>query len=596
MEKFIEALGIEVIFDPTTPLSASEPPVPPVDTKTVELKKGYVHVEGALALTCDITFEQDVAIPLRDGTILYGDIFRPTNEKNVPIILAYTPYCKRDGWWNLNFNATKFGVPQSTLSGLQSFEAPDPAIWCDAGYAVAVVDAAGTSNSGGDEVFMGTASGRNVYDVIEWLGQRDWSNGKVGMAGNSQLGMIQWATAALQPPHLAAIAPWEGLNDSYRDVVMRGGILDTKFHDRDIAAFIFGRNNREALTKMAQRYPLYNAYWEDKRPHLKAITEPAYVVASFTSAIHPRGTLEAFRGIASEHKWLRVHNNQEWLDLADAGSTADLRKFFDRYLKNIDNDWDETPKVRLSILDPGGEDEVNRPETSWPLERQEWRKLYLDAQSFGLSDAPLTSPSVAEYAGDDLTQCVRFSKVFEEETEITGYLNLHLWVEAADADDMDLFAALYKESADGKRLHHITLIGPQARGFVKSLEQDGKLPGTLSYTGPLGRLRVSQRAIDPERSTPSEPLITHRNEERLIPGECVPIELSLWPTSMVIHAGERLVVEIAGHPVGPHAHGTLPGAILDLPTRNRGRHRIRTGERYDSHLLFPVIPSEHAKK
>lgn len=74
MEKFFEALGVDVIFDPTTPLSASEPPVPAVDTRTVELKKGYVHVEGALALTCDITFEQDVAIPLRDGTILYGDV------------------------------------------------------------------------------------------------------------------------------------------------------------------------------------------------------------------------------------------------------------------------------------------------------------------------------------------------------------------------------------------------------------------------------------------------------------------------------------------------------------------------------------------
>lgn len=595
MKKFDENLGLEVIFDPTTPLSASEPPVPDVDTKTVELKKGYVHVEGALPLACDIIFEQDVAIPLRDGTILYGDIFRPAGEKNVPIILSYTPYCKRGGWWNLNFNATKFGVPQSTLSGLQSFEAPDPGVWCEAGYAVAVVDAAGTSNSGGDEVFMGQASGRNVYDVIEWLGEREWSNGKVGMAGNSQLGMIQWATAALQPPHLAAIAPWEGLNDSYRDVVMRGGILDTKFHDRDIAAFIFGRNNREALTTMAQQYPLYNAYWEDKRADLTAITTPAYVVASFTSAIHPRGTLEAFRGIASERKWLRIHNTQEWLDLADADNIADLRKFFDRYLKNIDNDWEDTPKVRLSVLDPGGEDIVGRPEAEWPLARQEWRKLYLDARTHSLTEQSDSPQSVSEYAGDDLTQSVKFTKVFDEDVEITGYLNLHLWVEAVDAEDMDLFAALYKESADGQRLHHITLVSPQARGFVKSLEQDGKLPGTLSYTGPLGRLRVSQRAIDAERSTPSEPLITHEREEPLTPGQCVPIELSLWPTSMLVHAGERLVIEIAGHPVGPHAHGTLPGAILDLPTRNRGRHRIRTGEKYNSHLLFPVIAPKTAE-
>lgn len=73
---------------------------------------------------------------------------------------------------------------------------------------------------------------------------------------------------------------------------------------------------------------------------------------------------------------------------------------------------------------------------------------------------------------------------------------------------MDLFAAVYNESADGRRLHHTTLRTPPARAFVQSLEKDGKLPGTLSYTGPVGQLRVSHRRIDPERSTPSEPFHT----------------------------------------------------------------------------------------
>jgi predicted acyl esterase len=69
------------------------------------------------------------------------------------------------------------------------------------------------------------------------------------------------------------------------------------------------------------------------------------------------------------------------------------------------------------------------------------------------------------------------------------------------------------------------------------------------------------------------------------------VELALWPTAMIVHAGERLVVEIAGHPVGPPAALDLPGGIVDLPTRNRGSHRIRTGGAYDSHLLLPVVAS-----
>ncbi|MEH0574489.1 CocE/NonD family hydrolase [Streptomyces sp. B21-108] len=590
MEKYSEELGPTLSFRKANPLSASEPPVPALDTRTVVLEKGSVHDEGAYPLPCNILLEHDVAVTLPDGTVLYADIYRPTGDERVPVILVYTPYCKRGGWWNENFKATKFGVPAGDLSGLQAFEAPDPGYWCDHGYAIAVVDAAGTSHSGGDQAFQGTASGRRVHDVIEWLAARDWCTGKVAMAGNSQLAMIQWAAAALRPPHLAAIAPWEGLIDSYRSVVARGGIPDTKFHDEDITAHIFGEHHTEDLTAMIERFPLMNAYWADKRPELGQITVPVYVVASWTSPIHPHGTLQAFREIASSQKWLRLHNDQEWLDLADPVNVRDLRKFFDRYLKDVDNDWAETPRVRLSVLDPGGTDVIGRPEENWPLPSQQWRTFFLDAGSGALSAEPGQRAEVVAYDGADLGASVRFSTTFDTDVEITGHLNLHLWVEAADADDMDLFAAVYKEGADGKRQHHITLRAPEARAFVQSLETDGQLPAALSYTGPVGRLRVSHRAVDPKRSTPSEPFLTHVSEELLTPGECVPIELSLWPTSMVVHAGERLVVEVAGHPVGPLEAQGLPGGRLEVPTRNRGEHRIRTGGRYDSHLLLPVVP------
>lgn len=590
MEKFNEHLGLYVSYRKANPLVASDPPVPEIDSRTVRLERGTTQEAGAYALPCSILVHQDVAVPLRDGTVLRADVYRPDIAGPVPVILAYTPYCKRGGWWNKNVHATKFGVPAGDLSGLQAFEAPDPGFWCDHGYAIAVVDAAGTSRSGGDEVFWGSASGRNVYDVIEWLAVQAWCTGKVGMAGNSQLAMVQWAAAALQPPHLAAIAPWEGLIDCYREVTMRGGIPDTTFHDDAIIIHIHGENCSEDLTAHTRRYPLMNAYWADKRPALERILVPAYVVASWTSPIHCHGTLQGFREIASKHKWLRVHNDQEWIDLADPANIRDLKKFFDRYLRDIDNGWEDTPRVRLSVLDPGGADIVGRREDDWPLPRQTWRTLYLDAAAGRLSSEAVRAEGVAEYRGDDLNASVTFSTTFDHDVEITGYLNLHLWVEAVGADDMDLFAALYKETADGKRQHHITLRAPGARAFVQSLEQDGKLPATLSYTGPVGRLRVSHRACDPLRSSPAEPYLMHASEDRLTPGEPVPVELSLWPTAMIVHAGERLVVEIAGHPVGPIAPPGLPGSMVTVPTRNRGKHRIRTGGRHSSYLLVPVVP------
>ena len=590
-EEFFEQFGVHVRFRKANPLSASEPPIPEPGTRTVTLEKGSVQDEGAYPLPCDIVVDQDVAVSLRDGTVLWADVYRPVAEEAVPVILAYTPYAKRGGWWNVNFSVTVFGVPVSQLSGLQIFEAPDPGYWCNQGYAVAFVDAAGTSHSGGDETFMGAASGRKVYDTIEWLAAQDWCTGKVGMAGNSQLAMIQWAAAAEQPPHLAAIAPWEGVSDLYRDVEVRGGIPDTKFHEEDIDAYVFGKNYAEDVPGMVEAFPMMNAYWADKRAALERITVPAYVVASWTHPLHARGTLQAFREISSPNRWLRVHNNLEWTDIVDPDSIEDLRKFFDCYLKDIDNGWEATPRVRLSLLDPGGADVVGRAEEDWPLARQEWRTLFLDAASGSLLSEEVSEEAVAEYVSHDPEASVTFSATVDEDLEITGYLNLHLWVEAVDAQDMDLFAAVYKETADGQRQHHIALREPGARAWVQSLEQDGKLPQLVSYTGPLGRLRVSHRAVDADCSTPSEPFLTHTCEDSLAPGECVPIELSLWPTSMVIHAGERLVVEIAGHPVGPPAFEMIPNlGAIDLPTRNHGTHRIRTGGRFDSHLLLPVVP------
>jgi predicted acyl esterase len=89
---------------------------------------------------------------------------------------------------------------------------------------------------------------------------------------------------------------------------------------------------------------------EDKIARLDKIKIPAYIVASYTSPIHTHGSFEGFRQIASKEKWLRVHNSGEWPDYYDPAHVEDLRKFFDRYMKGIENGWEKTPRVRLSVL------------------------------------------------------------------------------------------------------------------------------------------------------------------------------------------------------------------------------------------------------
>lgn len=523
------------------------------------IKKGELFIEGGIALPCDIIWERDIEVKLRDGVKIYIDVFRPIYNSKVPAILSWSPYGKHVP------QEPPPGVAKEHVSGLQKFEGPDPAYWCNHGYAIINVDTRGAFSSEGDIYFWGEIDAMDGRDVIEWVASQDWCNGRVGMSGNSWLAIAQWFISAQNPPHLFAIAPWEGLSDLYREDVLRGGIPNTGFNDIIIKS-LRGGNYVEDIPAMVKKYPLINDYWEDKSAPLEKIKVPAYVVASWTNDLHTFGTLEGFRRISSKDKWLRVHNTHEWSDYYTPENVEDLRRFFDRYLKGKNNGWENTPKIRLSILDPTGQDIVNRQENEWPLARTEYQKLYLDGSTGTLSIKPIAQESSLRYRADDNIGQVSFSFCFEKDTELTGYFKLHLWVESDGVEDMDIFVLLKKLDKNNNPL------------IIKK--------GMVNYYGPNGRLRVSHREIDPDRSYLWLPYHTHREEKLLKPKEIVSCDIAIWPSGMIWHKGEKLQLIISGfNPVPFHLPG-IPGPI----TRNKGYHIIHTGGRFDSHLLIPVIP------
>jgi predicted acyl esterase len=105
----------------------------------------------------------------------------------------------------------------------------------------------------------------------------------------------------------------------------------------------------------------------------------------------------------------------------------------------------------------------------------------------------------------------------------------------------------------------------------------------------LGWLRASHRALDAARSTAWQPVHLHTREDRLRPGEIVPVEIELWPSSTLFRASERLRVVVKGMDIYRDALPNLPFARHE-DLRNKGRHVIHAGGPYDSHLLVPVIP------
>jgi putative CocE/NonD family hydrolase len=111
---------------------------------------------------------------------------------------------------------------------------------------------------------FGSSEGRDGSDLIEWVAAQEWSNGKVGLAGDSWLAVSQWFTAAEQPPHLACIAPWEGFVDVYQSFARPGGIMQAGLMGF-IASFIgYGPGRVEDIVAMAEEHPFMDADWEDK--------------------------------------------------------------------------------------------------------------------------------------------------------------------------------------------------------------------------------------------------------------------------------------------------------------------------------------------
>jgi uncharacterized protein len=210
--------------------------------------------------------------------------------------------------------------------------------------------------------------------------------------------------------------------------------------------------------------------------------------------------------------------------------------------------------------------QANRPEKEFPLARTEYKKLYVDAAKGALSFDPAGNESKGSYEG--ATGEANFDIRFDEDLEITGYMKLHLWVEAEGHDEMDLFVNIQKLDEEGNFLPVHVLGEP--------------------HPGAWGKLRVSHRELDPKLTTEYQPFHTHRKEEKLKPGEIVPVDIEIWPHSRIWHEGQQLRVQVAGRYI---REGWFERLIW-YPD-NKGNHVIHSGGKYDSYLQIPVVPPRY---
>jgi predicted acyl esterase len=532
--------------------------------KKVPPPPDYVEVRES-----GLLIQRNVMVRMRDGIDIFVDIYRPDPAPGpVPILLGWSPYGKHNTQARLPWPAA--GVGEGWISPYTAFEAPDPSYWCPRGYAVVYPDPRGSWYSQGELRHGGMGEAEDCFDLIEWLGECAWSNGKVGMTGVSYLAAIQWQVGPLRPRHLAAINPWEGFSDWYREFALHGGIPETAFLVRGSANLQWSTTRTEDTPANARAHPLYDAYWASKECDLEAIEVPAFVVASWSDqGLHTRGTLEGYKRISSPQKWLEVHGRKKWAHYYEPASVAKQRQFFDHFLQKRDTIVPAWPKVRIEVRDRANVGTF-RDEQEWPLGRTQFRQLYLDAHTKTLCEAPVANSGTVQYDPSSPEGHVAFEYEFARETELTGHMKLRLWVEAIGSDDMDLFVAIQKIDRDGSEVPFV---------FYAMLEN-----GPVA----LGWLRVSHWELDAARSRPEQPFHPHTREWLLRPGERVAAEIEIWPSSTRFEAGQRLRVLVQGRDTQTSAAPNSP-FLRHESLRNKGLHVVHTGGSCDSHLLVPVI-------
>ena len=322
--------------------------------------------------------QRNLTVPLRDGVRIYIDLYRPPGvDSGLPVLLGWSPYGKH-GLSNRVFWPAS-GVDPQWLSPLTAFEAPDPVFWCQRGYAVVFADPRGAWQSEGEFHHNGIVEAADCRDTIDWLGAQSWSNGRVGMTGVSYLAAIQYYAAALRPAALAAINPWEGFADWYREFATHGGIPETGFIPRASDNIRFSLTRTEDTWANVQAHPLWDAYWKSKEVELEAIHAPAYVVASWSDqGLHTRGTLEVFKRISSRQQVARRSWAEEVGTLLPRREPPAAGRVFRSPSSSNAHAGDRLAALCGSKYASGQGSQKSGPRIEWPLARTQYRKLWLD--------------------------------------------------------------------------------------------------------------------------------------------------------------------------------------------------------------------------
>jgi len=506
---------------------------------------------------------RDVLIPMRDGVRLAATLYLPEAKGRYPGILSYYPYLK-DGWIGL-------------------FKEPHYRYFASRGYAVMQVDFRGTGASEGKNPHPFDVQERqDGHDIVEWIAGQPWCTGGVGVWGFSYGGITALSIASTRPPHLRAIVPIHATYDNYEWLLRTHGcrgllLADVDWGTRMAACNLLPPVVQDEEGRWAHIWherlggdppwfmdwhgePPGPDFWRRRRIPLGAIEVPTFAICGW----HDAYTAPAFRIFQEVGAPSRVligpwkHALPDLSPVSPIGGVHEMERWWDRWLKGVNNGVEEEPPITIFVQGAG----AWRHETEWPIARTVRRRLHL-ADGGALDAASPSSARSAVYRYD--------SRVG---TGSIGYNGHRLHLPIPDDQSFDDHASL---SFTGPPLEHdLEITGePRIRVVLSADIDELTLVSKLCVVSPDGRSRVISRGnANPARAD------AHAECLPLVGDERRSVEIAMHPASIVVRAGDRLRLCLAG--------SDFPEL---WPTPRPYTVEIHSGPQEQSWIEIPTVPS-----
>ena len=575
-----------------------------------------------------ILLEEDLRVPMRDGVALCVDVYRPKAQGKFPAIVSFSWYGKD----SQKLPTDPKYQPSNYIRGTGGHECGEQSFFVPRGYVQVIPDIRGVGKAEGQFTMDW---GQDGYDLIEWIAEQPWCNGKVGMVGMSAFASAQYLIAALHPPHLKAIFPFEGLTDWYRHHYYQGGIFNYYFQlhiwnlmlvrsrPQPVSLKEFSESDLQEMIKKLQDdpdirctpylylltvcpqmnpsifdlllHPYDGPYYHRISPYIKFkdIKIPTLLGSRWNGwPLHLPGAFDGHEKIAAPKKNKKLlivpSDNYGGMDRPFHEVQDFCLRWYDHWLKDVDTGMMEEPPILIFIQG------INkwRYEKNWPLEVTEWTKFYLREGGRLSTEPPKTRDEIQKFTSDPwanptqgfsradalakadpVPKVIYETEPLSENLEVTGPIALY-WYASVESEGIE--ARTWRDS----EIERLEPLKNDTDWYLKIFDID--VDGSERCVAE-GWLKASHYEIDERKSKPYEPYHPHTRSLPIEPGQVILYANDLRMTSNVFLMGHKMRLEIA-------AQDQVQALWYHLPHMARVTHTIYSTSDRPSYLLLPIIP------